>query len=77
MEFCKGNRIDQIDELNEKFGKDGALKAAEILVDVFGQMIFVHGSVHCDAHPGNIMVRENPKEKGKPQIVLLDHGFYC
>ena len=36
MEFCKGNRIDEIDEINKKFGEGGALKAAEILVDVFG-----------------------------------------
>jgi hypothetical protein len=36
MEFCKGDRIDEIDKLNNKFGKDGALTAAEILVDVFG-----------------------------------------
>ena len=40
-------------------------------------MIFKHGFVHCDAHPGNLFVRENPAHRGKPQIVLLDHGFYC
>jgi len=40
-------------------------------------MIFVSGHVHCDAHPGNIIVREDPKQKGQPQVVLLDHGFYC
>lgn len=41
-------------------------------------MIFQYGHVHCDAHPGNILVRQHPnKPKGNPQIVLLDHGFYC
>ena len=40
-------------------------------------MIFLHGFVHCDAHPGNIMVRPNPDDHKNPQIVLLDHGFYC
>ncbi len=37
-------------------------------------MIFLHGHVHCDAHPGNIKIRS---KNGKPEIVLLDHGFYC
>jgi aarF domain-containing kinase len=40
-------------------------------------MIFVNGHVHCDAHPGNILVRPNPENPKNPQIVLLDHGFYC
>jgi len=29
--------------------------------------------VHCDPHPGNILVRK--KDNG-PEIVLLDHGLY-
>ncbi len=44
--------------------------------EAFVHDIFVHGFVHCDAHPGNIMVRPNPKDPKNPQIVLLDHGFY-
>jgi aarF domain-containing kinase len=51
--------------------------AAKILIDVFAKMIFTHGHVHCDAHPGNLLVRPNPKNLERPQIVLLDHGFYC
>lgn len=46
---------------------------AQNLVEIFGQMIFKFGHIHCDAHPGNILVR---KSAGKPQIVLLDHGLY-
>lgn len=38
-------------------------------------MIFIHGHVHCDPHPGNIMIRK--QADGKPEVVLLDHGFYC
>jgi len=77
MEFCRGARIDDLDKLQEQFGEKGPQKASNILVDVFAKMIFVHGFVHCDAHPGNIMVRPNPKKPSEPQIVLLDHGFYC
>lgn len=38
-------------------------------------MIFVNGFVHCDPHPGNVLVRKGP-DTGKVEIVLLDHGLY-
>ena len=47
------------------------------MIEVFSKMIFSHGHVHCDAHPGNILVRPDPKNPKEPQVVLLDHGFYC
>ena len=37
-------------------------------------MIFVNGHVHCDPHPGNILVRRSPKHG--VEIVFLDHGLY-
>lgn len=37
-------------------------------------MIFVNGFVHCDPHPGNILVRRSPKHE--VEIVFLDHGLY-
>ena len=51
-------------------------------------MIFVHGFVHCDPHPGNILVRWKKNNSssslfelifGKQkqlEIILLDHGLY-
>jgi aarF domain-containing kinase len=45
------------------------------LVRIFADMIFKHGFVHCDAHPGNILVRRKPRSKDF-QIILLDHGLY-
>lgn len=48
---------------------------AQDLVTIFGQMIFRFGHIHCDAHPGNILVRRKPTGNGS-QIVLLDHGLY-
>jgi len=61
--------------LTEKFGSPKA--ATDLLVKIFAKMVFHDGHVHCDAHPGNILVRRNPKNPKLPQIVLLDHGFYC
>lgn len=44
------------------------------LGNVYSEMIFVHGYVHCDPHPGNLMVYKHPKNG--LQLVLLDHGLY-
>lgn len=74
MEYVEGVKIDDIEGLNKQFGS--AKKCTNVLVDIFAKMIFMHGHVHCDAHPGNILVRPNPKNPSRPQIVLLDHGFY-
>jgi len=38
-------------------------------------MIYKNGFVHCDAHPGNILVRKKNNDLGH-DIVLLDHGLY-
>jgi len=47
---------------------------ARLLGQVWGEMMFVSGWVHCDAHPGNILVRTDGR--GRVQLVLLDHGLY-
>lgn len=43
------------------------------LGSLYSEMIFVHGYVHCDPHPGNIFVRKTPKDT---ELILLDHGLY-
>ena len=42
---------------------------------MYADMIFKFGYVHCDPHPGNVLVRKNPST-GQDEIVLLDHGLY-
>jgi aarF domain-containing kinase len=55
----------------------GGLKAImEIMVSLFSAQIFSFGWVHCDPHPGNIIIRPNPASPSTPQLVLLDHGLY-
>ncbi|KAG0020429.1 hypothetical protein BGZ80_004205 [Entomortierella chlamydospora] len=51
-------------------------KVMESVVDVFAHQIFVSGFVHCDPHPGNILVRKHPEDPRKHQLLLLDHGLY-
>lgn len=38
-------------------------------------MIFVDGYIHCDPHPGNIIIHKDPKTSNV-DIILLDHGLY-
>jgi aarF domain-containing kinase len=37
-------------------------------------MIFTNGFVHCDPHPGNLLINPLPN-KNDFEIVLLDHGI--
>ncbi|KAG2155182.1 ABC1 family-domain-containing protein [Suillus bovinus] len=56
------------------------------MVELFSAQMFDWGFVHCDPHPGNIIIRARPcssssKPSSKPvlrdpQLVLLDHGLY-
>lgn len=60
--YMEKNRID-VNEISCHLGK------------MYSEMIFVNGFVHCDPHPGNVLVRKRP-DTGKAEIVLLDHGLY-
>lgn len=72
MEFYSGGKVDDrhymvsnginINQVTKNLGK------------LYSEMIFVHGYVHCDPHPGNVLVRNSPNRE--PEIVLLDHGLY-
>eukprot|EP01104_Vermistella_antarctica_P009731 TRINITY_DN2521_c0_g1_i2.p1 TRINITY_DN2521_c0_g1~~TRINITY_DN2521_c0_g1_i2.p1 ORF type:complete len:660 (+),score=142.57 TRINITY_DN2521_c0_g1_i2:169-2148(+) len=74
MEFVEGCEVNDLEAL-KAFGIQPA-QVATALTRVFSRQIFVHGFVHCDPHPGNVLVRPQPGNKFKPQIVLLDHGLY-
>lgn len=62
MEFIDGIKINQRDKLIEA-GID-TKKVADNLVDIFTTMIFKYGFVHCDAHPGNILIRKKNNKVG-------------
>ncbi|KAL7008769.1 hypothetical protein EMMF5_001515 [Cystobasidiomycetes sp. EMM_F5] len=48
----------------------------DAMCGAFSAMIFTWGHVHCDPHPGNILVRRHPEHPKRPQVVLIDHGLY-
>ncbi|CAH0517439.1 unnamed protein product [Peronospora belbahrii] len=76
MEFISAPKISEVDAIR-KLGLDPP-ETARALCEVFSEMVFCHGFVHCDPHAGNIFVRRNPdpQAKRKEQLVLLDHGLY-
>jgi len=76
MEWTDGSKITDVDGI-EKMGFKPAL-VAEKMAQVFADMIFLDGFVHCDPHPGNLLVRSRKDTRGNvhPEIVLLDHGLY-
>ena len=55
--------------------RGGAHAIMETLVSLFSVQIFQWGFVHCDPHPGNIIIRRRVPSN-EPQLVLIDHGLY-
>lgn len=56
--------------------KGGVSAIMKTMVELFSAQMFEWGWVHCDPHPGNVLVRPSPLDPRKPQLVLLDHGLY-
>ncbi|XP_076605335.1 aarF domain-containing protein kinase 1 [Chaetodon auriga] len=73
MEFVEGGHINDRDYMKKQ--GISVNEISENLGKMYSEMIFVHGFVHCDPHPGNVLVRKCPQSK-KTEIVLLDHGLY-
>lgn len=56
--------------------KGGVRAVMSTMVDLFSAQIFSWGWVHCDPHPGNVIIRPIPQNPSYPQLVLIDHGLY-
>ena len=52
------------------------VQVTQKLGKLYSEMIFQQGFVHCDPHPGNILVRRADNGSKSLEIVLLDHGLY-
>lgn len=67
-------RTDQFRLNDRKAIEDMGIKpgdAMNLAISTMSAMTFSWGFVHCDPHPGNILVRRHPTKKGKPQIVSV------
>ncbi|KAH7886735.1 ABC1-domain-containing protein [Phlebopus sp. FC_14] len=56
--------------------KGGVRAIMQTMVELFSAQMFSWGWVHCDPHPGNVIIRPHPSNATLPQLVLLDHGLY-
>lgn len=73
MEFVEGGQINDLDYINEH--KINPYEITDKLGKLYSQMIFKHGFVHSDPHPGNILISKS--ERGDCNLTLLDHGLYA
>jgi aarF domain-containing kinase len=72
MEFEEGFKSTDLSAIE----KSGLKKRdiATLIASVFSSQVFTPDSnIHVDPHPANVLIREH---KGKPLMVLVDHGLY-
>lgn len=68
--------------LSDKEGIRRKFDVADIVgtvLTLFSKQVYEWGSVHCDPHPGNIIVRKKAGSMltgDRQQVVLIDHGLY-
>lgn len=72
MEYCTGGHIDDKEYMTKS--KIPVNEVSKKMSKIFSEMIFKYGYVHCDPHPGNMLV--NKTKKGETTLTLLDHGLY-
>ncbi|KAJ3023588.1 UNVERIFIED_CONTAM: hypothetical protein HDU68_008546 [Siphonaria sp. JEL0065] len=75
-EWIEGINFGHVETVKQTWGHERVEKMMTVLVNLFSDQIFRTGFIHCDPHPGNILLRPNPEHQSRPQIVLLDHGLY-
>ncbi len=72
MEYMEGGQVNDLEYMMRN--KIKPLEVTSKMGELYSQMIFINGYVHCDPHPGNVLVRNN--KQGKLELCLLDHGLY-
>lgn len=86
MEYLPGAKVTDL-AFMDHHGIDPR-QVSTLITKIFSEMIFLQGFVHCDPHPGNLLVRlsrDAPPSRWpsfiwcrppKWELVLLDHGLY-
>lgn len=73
MEYSNGGQVNDLDYLRKH--KIDLYDVANKIGQLYSNMIFIHGFVHSDPHPGNILICKN--KKNETEVILLDHGLYA
>lgn len=68
MEWIEGCRVN--DQAAMQHTSLRPKDVAVLLLDVFAEMTYVHGFVHADPHPGNILVRPAPDQGPPPPAAV-------
>ncbi|KAL5719493.1 hypothetical protein ACHQM5_012260 [Ranunculus cassubicifolius] len=75
--FEQGESVSRyIDDNDELTGSDQTKRGlADIGTHALLKMLLEDNFIHADMHPGNILVRENPRKNSKPHVIFLDVGM--
>nr|CAG4650069.1 EOG090X047B [Sida crystallina] len=74
MEYCEGMDVGELSQLTDPKLTTKKREISQKITQLYSEMIFLHGYVHCDPHPGNLRIELD--SKGKIVVHLLDHGLY-
>ena len=74
MEYCQGENIGDFAQNTQSKLQSYKMEISKKVTQLFSEMIFLHGFIHCDPHPGNLRI--DLDAKGKLVVHLLDHGLY-
>lgn len=75
-DFIESTPLEESSKLTYKPLKGGYKAIMQTMVELFSAQMFNWGFLHCDPHPGNVIIRPHPSKPNQPQFVLLDHGLY-
>lgn len=73
MEYVEGGKVNDLQYIQDH--KINPFEVSDKLGLLYSHMIFYHGFVHSDPHPGNILLIKS--DDGTCRIILLDHGLYA
>nr|CAG4646955.1 EOG090X047B [Megafenestra aurita] len=75
MEYCQGYEISVLGQETKTELESFKSEISRKITQLYSDMIFLHGYIHCDPHPGNLKIELD--KQGKLKIHLLDHGLYA
>jgi predicted unusual protein kinase regulating ubiquinone biosynthesis (AarF/ABC1/UbiB family) len=67
IEFIDGCRVDDPEALRARGVEP--MQLVDTLIETYVRMVVVHGFIHADPHPGNLLV------DGQGRLVILDYGM--